>query len=105
MNTSNIILVNIINGPAKFIQLSIESIYVQPNHANGTPQPPRNKTEAIIANTPAVANSPIKKIKNLKPEYSVIYPETSSLSAIGMSNGACVSSAWIAIIKMMNPMN
>ena len=69
MNTNNIILVNIIKGPTTFIQLSIESIEVQPNHENGTPQPPRNSTDAIIAKTPAVANSPIKKIKKRKPEY------------------------------------
>ena len=45
---------------------------VQPNQANGTPQPPRNSTEAIRANTPAVANSPMKKIRKRKPEYSVM---------------------------------
>ena len=71
-NVSTIILVNTINGPATFIQFETLSIDVQPNHANGTPQPPRKSVLAIIANTPAVANSPMKKMRNRKPEYSVM---------------------------------
>ena len=70
--TMTIILVNKISGPTMFIQLSMLSIVVQPNHENGTHQPPRNRTDAIMENTPAVANSPMKKIRNRKPEYSVM---------------------------------
>ena len=54
----------------------------------------REKLAAAIAEkTPAEANSPMKNRRNLMPEYSVRYPVTSSDSATGMSNGACVSSA------------
>ena len=93
MNAINIILVIMMMGPATFIQLATESTSVQPNHANGTPHPPRNSTEVSRENTPAVANSPMKKMRKRNPEYSVMYPDTSSLSAMGMSKGACVSSA------------
>ncbi len=72
MKVSTNILVNMISGPARFIQLSTLSMVVQPNQSNGMPQPPRNSTEAMRANTPAVANSAMKKIRNRKPEYSVM---------------------------------
>src|SRR3954470_8751004 len=99
------ILVSMITGPPMFIQLSTSSMLCHPNHENGTPQPPRNSTLAINANTPAVANSAMKKMRNQNPEYSVMYPETSSDSAIGMSNGVWVNSACTAIMKITNPMN
>ena len=70
--TRSIIFVNMISGPTTFIQLSMLSTLVQPNHANGTPQPPRNNTDAMSAKTPAVANSPMKKMRKRKPEYSVM---------------------------------
>ena len=72
MNDSTIILVNMISGPPMFIQLSTESSVSHPNQANGTPQPPRNRIEAISENTPTVANSAMKKIRKRKPEYSVM---------------------------------
>ena len=71
-NTTTIILVKRINGPTMFIQLSMPASEVQPNHRNGTPQPPRNRMDAIIEKTPAVANSPMKKMRKRKPEYSVM---------------------------------
>ena len=61
-----------ISGPATFIQSSTSSSVSQPNQLNGTPQPPRNSTAAMNANTPAVANSPMKKMRKRKPEYSVM---------------------------------
>ena len=105
MKLRTIIFVNRISGPPMFIQLSIESISVHPNQRNGMPQPPRNRIDPIRENTPTVANSAMKKIRKRKPEYSVMYPETSSDSAIGMSNGGCVSSACTATMKMRNPRN
>ena len=105
INVSSIILVSMISGPATFIQSSTSSSVSHPNQLNGTPHPPRNRTEAMNANTPAVANSPMKKMRKRNPEYSVMYPETSSDSAIGMSNGACVSSACTAIMKITKPTN
>ncbi len=60
---------------------------------------------AIAENTADVANSPMKNNRKRIPEYSVMYPEMSSDSAIGMSNGAWVSSACTAIMKMTKPMN
>ena len=54
------------------VQLSTSSRLSHPNQANGMPQPPRNSTEAMRANTPAVANSAMKKIRNRKPVYSVM---------------------------------
>ena len=105
MNDRAIIFVNRINGPAMFIQSSTPSRLSHPNQANGTPHPPRNSTEAISEKTPTVANSAMKKIRKRKPEYSVMYPDTSSDSAIGMSNGGCVSSAWTAIMNTTKPMN
>src|SRR3954453_18635317 len=113
MKLKTTILVNRMSGPTTFIQLAtpskspppvVEGV-VQPNQAKGTPQPPRNKTLAIRLNTPTAANSAMKKIRKRKPEYSVMNPETSSDSAIGMSNGVWVSSAWTAIMKITNPMN
>ena len=47
----------------------------------------------------------MKKMRKRNPEYSVMYPETSSDSAIGMSNGGWVSSACTAIMNTTNPMN
>src|SRR5215204_4730213 len=104
MNERASILVTMIRGPTTFIQSSTESTLFQPNQLNGMPQPPRNSTLAMSVNTPTVANSAMKKIRKRKPEYSVMYPDTSSLSAMGMSNGACVSSAWMAIMNTTKPM-
>src|SRR3954467_9841094 len=111
MKLSTIILVNRMSGPATFIQPGTppnsppSPVVCQPNQENGTAQPPRNSTLAIRLNTPTAANSAMKKIRKRKPEYSVMYPDTSSDSAIGMSNGVWVSSACTAIMKMTKPTN
>ena len=51
----------------------------------------------------AVPNSAMKKKRKRKPEYSVMYPATSSDSATGMSNGVWVSSACDAATKITKP--
>ena len=49
--------------------------------------------------------SPRKKRANLKPEYSVWYPATSSDSPSGRSNGERLVSAVPAIAYIMNAAN
>jgi hypothetical protein len=78
---SKIIFVKRMSGPPMFIQLPTPSnspdapaslAVSQPNQENGRLQPPRNSTAAMRLNTPAVANSAMKKMRNRKPEYSVM---------------------------------
>src|SRR5580704_2947294 len=70
--------------------------------ASGADQPPRNS----VAPSPEIDNiprySPRKNSANLKPEYSVWYPATSSDSPSGRSNGERLVSAVAAMAYMMN---
>ena len=52
-------------GPTTFMTFSSRS-------TNGIAQPPRNSVEAMAANAPAVANSPMKNSRKRSPEYSVM---------------------------------
>ena len=51
-------------------------------------QPPQNRIAPKSANRNIAQYSPMKNIAQRKPEYSVMKPATSSLSASGRSNGA-----------------
>src|ERR1700685_758989 len=70
---------------------------------SGADHPPRKS----VAPRPERANmarySPRKKSANLKPEYSVWYPATSSDSPSGRSKGVRLVSAVAAIAKTINP--
>src|SRR6266545_676117 len=64
------------------------SVQSQPSWAsNGPFHPPRNSTVVSAAITTMPAYSASRKNANRRPVYSVRYPNTSSESAIGMSNG------------------
>ena len=91
-------LANSTNGPRR-------SHHADAMPRRGSAQPPRKSVAAIAANANAVPNSPMKKKRKRKPVYSTMYPATSSLSATGMSNGVCVSSACAATRKRQKPMN
>src|ERR1035441_3813396 len=69
----------------------------QPRNEKGADHPPRNS----VAPSPEIENmprySPRKNSANLKPEYSVKYPATSSDSPSGKSKGDRLVSAVAAI--------
>src|SRR5260370_33512144 len=71
--------------------------------ANGADQPPRKRVvpRPDIENMPRY--SPRKKSANLKPEYSVKYPATSSDSPSGKSKGERFVSAVAAVANIKKP--
>src|ERR1035437_10167607 len=75
----------------------------QVRNEKGADQPPRNS----VVPSPEMENmatySPRKKSANLKPEYSVWYPATSSDSPSGRSKGVRFASAYWDTRKRMNP--
>src|SRR4051812_17124677 len=71
---------------------------------NGPFQPPRNSTAVSAANTTMPAYSASRNSANRRPVYSVNGPNTSSLSATGMSNGGRRNSASAPTKKTTPPM-
>src|SRR5512141_2845095 len=62
----------------------------------GTCQPPRKSVVAMAERTQMLPHSTMKKMAKRKPEYSELYPDTSSDSASGRSNGVRFASAsWL----------
>src|SRR5687768_4606435 len=71
----------------------------------GTYQPPRNSTVHITETVNMFTYSAMKNSANLRAEYSVWNPATSSVSASGRSNGTRFVSANAAIRNTTKPMN
>src|ERR1700744_6434661 len=69
---------------------------------NGALHPPRNSVEPSPEIESIATYSPRKNSANLKPEYSVKYPATSSDSPSGRSNGDLFVSAAAAIANITN---
>src|SRR5713226_9784912 len=69
----------------------------------GESQPPKNRIVARHETVTMLAYSPRKNIANLKLEYSVWKPATSSDSASGRSNGRRLVSAIAAMKKHRKP--
>lgn len=65
-------------------------------------QPPKNKIETKALIKSILAYSPKKNKAKVIAEYSTLYPDTSSASASGKSNGWRFVSASIEIQKMRN---
>ena len=63
----------------------------------GESQPPKNRIVARQETVIMLAYSAMKNIANLKLEYSVWNPATSSVSASGRSNGTRLVSATAAV--------
>ena len=64
--------------------------------------PPRKRAEASRAATAVCRYSAKRKMPNFSPVYSTMTPETSSLSASGMSKGIRLASASEARKKTTN---
>src|ERR1700676_4789972 len=69
----------------------------------GDSQPPKKRIVARHETVIMLAYSPMKNIANLKLEYSVWKPATSSDSASGRSNGTRLVSATAAMKKQKKP--
>src|SRR5580704_3279366 len=74
-----------------------------PACGRGDSQPPKNRIVARQEAVTMLAYSPIKNIANLKLEYSVWKPATSSDSASAKSKGTRLVSATAAVKKQRKP--
>src|SRR2546421_18292 len=70
----------------------------------GPCQPPRKSVAASIETVNILTYSAMKKSANLRAEYSVWKPATSSVSASGRSNGTRLVSAIAEIRYVKKPM-
>ena len=70
---------------------------------NGPSHPPKKRTAITSEINVMPRYSPTKNKPNFRPEYSVWYPSTSSLSASGRSKGSRCVSPRPAIKKITNP--
>ena len=78
---------------------------IQLNKKVGANQPPRKKMEIKLLISSILAYSPKKNSAKPIAAYSVLYPETSSASASGKSNGARFVSAKAETKNIKNILN